>query len=62
MYVYVYIYRCYVGSTWAQGSTFPGASLFITSLRGGMGHAPQDFAMLEPNDTCVLTIQLHFDF
>ena len=31
-------------------------------LARGMGHAPQDFAMFEPNNTCVLTIQLHFDF
>ena len=27
-----------------------------------MGHVPQDFAMFEPNNNCVLTIQLHFDF
>ena len=27
-----------------------------------MGHAPQNFAMFKPNNTCVLTIQLHFDF
>ena len=25
-------------------------------------HGPQDFAMFELNNTCVLTIQLHFDF
>ena len=31
-------------------------------LARGMGRAPQDFAMFEPNNTCVLTIQLHFDF
>ena len=27
-----------------------------------MGRAPQDFAMFELNNTCVLRIQLHFDF
>ena len=26
-----------------------------------MGQVPQDFAMFEPNNTYVLTIQLHFD-
>ena len=31
-------------------------------LARGMGHAPQDFAMFEPDNTCVLTTQLHFDF
>ena len=51
---------------WAQHG--PNTQLFLAVLQllhasqGHGAHAPQDFAMFEPNNTCVLTIQLHFDF
>ena len=38
---------------------------FFSYYMLAMGHgayAPQDFAMFEPNNTCILTIQLHLGF
>ena len=63
IFIHIHIFmQMLCGHNMGPRLTFSSQFFSYYMLARGMGHAPQDFAMFEPNNTCVLTIQLHFGF